>query len=68
MVRDFTGWSDNQLKVHLKRLEELEYLLSYQGGRGQHFIYELLWDGEGENGSSFLLGLVDVNKLKPPKK
>ena len=26
-IREFTGWGHTQLKVHLKRLEELEYLL-----------------------------------------
>ena len=27
-VRQFTGWSDSQLKTHLHRLEELEYLVA----------------------------------------
>lgn len=63
-VRNYTHWSDNQLKVHLKRLEELEYLLAYQGGRGQVFIYELLWRGEGQDGKRFVPGLVDPKKLK----
>ena len=38
-VRAFTGWGDTQLKVHLHRLEELEYLLTHRGGRGQSFVY-----------------------------
>ena len=28
-------------KLHLHRLEELEYLLVHRGGRGQSFVYEL---------------------------
>ena len=36
-----TGWGDTQLKLHLDRLEELEYLLVHRGGRGQSFVYEL---------------------------
>ena len=44
-VREATGWGDTQLKVHLQRLVELEYLLVH-GGRGQH-VYELVYDGEG---------------------
>ena len=31
----FTGWSDTQLRVHLERLVDLEYLLVHRGGRGQ---------------------------------
>jgi len=40
-VREHTGWGHTQLKVHLHRLEELEYLIVHQGGRGQSFEYEL---------------------------
>ena len=43
-VRAYTGWGDTQLKVHLHRLEELEYLLVHRGGRGQSFVYELLFE------------------------
>ena len=43
-VREASGWegADTQLKVHLGRLVELEYLLVHRGGRGQSFVYELL--------------------------
>ena len=34
-VREHTGWGHTQLKVHLHRLEELEYLIVHSGGRGQ---------------------------------
>ena len=30
-VRQFTGWGDSQLKTHLHRLEELEYLALHRG-------------------------------------
>src|SRR5208337_3109780 len=46
-VRAFTKWSDSQLKRHLHRLEELEYLLVHHGGRGQSFAYELVFEGQG---------------------
>jgi DNA primase len=62
-VREFTGWSDSQLKTHLGRLEEMEYLLAHRGGRGQSFIYELAYDGGGADGGRFLTGLLDVTKL-----
>ncbi len=62
-VRAATGWGDTQLKVHMARLAELEYLLLHRGGRGQSFVYELLWRGEGKDGSRFLPGLLDVTDL-----
>jgi len=63
-VRDVTGWGHTQLKIHLARLEEYEYLLTHRGGRGQSFVYELLYRGEGQEGEPFLMGLLDAGKLK----
>jgi DNA primase catalytic core len=63
-VRDFTGWSDFQLRVHLDRLTELEYLIVHRGGRGQTFVYELVYDGQGKDGKPFLPGLIDVEALR----
>jgi len=63
-VREYTGWGNTQLKVHLHRLEDMEYLLVHRGGRGQSFVYELLYDGEGDNGTPFLMGLIDVDQLR----
>lgn len=62
-VREATRWGQTQLKVHLARLEEYEYLLAHRGGRGQSFLYELLYRGEGEEGEPFLMGLIDAGKL-----
>jgi hypothetical protein len=42
---------------------ELEYILTHRGGRGQSFLYELLYTGEGGDGSKFLMGLIDPDKL-----
>ncbi|HYW73744.1 MAG TPA: CHC2 zinc finger domain-containing protein [Pyrinomonadaceae bacterium] len=63
-VRETTGWGNTQLKLHLHRLEELEYLLLHRGGRGQSFVYELLYDGNGKDGQPFLCGLIEVDKLR----
>ncbi len=62
-VRQFTGWGNTQLKLHLARLEEMEYLLTHRGKRGQSFVYELLYEGQGADGKPFLMGLIDVKKL-----
>ena len=63
-VRESTGWGNTQLKVHLKRLEELEYLIIHRGGRGQSFVYELLDGLPKEPGQKFLSGLIDFDKLR----
>jgi DNA primase catalytic core len=63
-VREFTGWSDYQVKIHIKQLEELEYLVPLSGRRGQSFCYRLAWEGEGLDGERFLPGLVSVEELR----
>jgi DNA primase catalytic core len=63
-VREFTGWGDTQLKIHLHRLEELEYLLIHRGGRGQSFVYELVFTRPEDGGKPVLGGLIDVEKLR----
>jgi DNA primase catalytic core len=63
-VRQATGWSDSQLKRHLHRLEELEYLLVHRGGRGQSFVYELVFERQGDSGKPILPGLIDSQNLK----
>jgi hypothetical protein len=62
-VRAFTGWGDTQLKIHLHRLEEMEYLLIHRGGRGQSFVYELLFARPTDGGKPVLGGLIDVDVL-----
>ncbi|PHV09463.1 hypothetical protein, partial [Chitinimonas sp. BJB300] len=58
VVRDATGWGDTQLKVHLARLAELEYLVVHRASQGQGYDYELLYDGDGRN-APYLSGLLD---------
>jgi len=62
-VREATGWGDTQLKTHLHRLEELEYLLIHRGGRGQSMVYELMFTRPKDGGKPVLGGLIDVEKL-----
>jgi hypothetical protein len=67
-IREFTGWSDYQIKIHVKQLEDLEYLLPLSGRRGQCFSYRLAWDGEGLDGERFVLGLTSVEELRQKAK
>jgi DNA primase catalytic core len=62
-VREFTGWSEIQVRTHIERLVSLEYLLVHRGGRGQTFVYELVYDSKGKDGKPFLPGLIDVGRL-----
>ena len=63
-IREYTGWGHTQTKMHLGRLVELEYVMAHRGGRGQSFVYELLYEGQGQDGSTFIMGLIDVEKLR----
>ena len=63
-IRDYSGWSDFQVRTHLNRLVDLEYVLIRGGNRGSRLIYELLYQGEGQDGRPFLMGLIDIEKLR----
>lgn len=60
-VRAATSWGDTQLKIHLSRLVELEYVIAHRGRNGT-FEYELLYGG-GDDGRPHLCGLLDPEKL-----
>jgi hypothetical protein len=57
-LRAALGWGDTQLKVHLARLAELEYLTVHRAERGQGYVYELLYDGDAHT-TMHLSGLID---------
>lgn len=63
-IREFIGWTDNQLKVHCTRLTELEYLLIHSGHRGKKLYYELLYDNDSDQENLHLMGLIDSKQLK----
>jgi len=62
-VRDYTGWSAYQVKVHMRRLVELEYVYSHRGCRGRLFEYELVYAGEGDSGKKFVLGIANLEAV-----
>ncbi len=63
-MREHTGLGNTQLKMHLHRLEELEYLLVHAGGRGQSLVYELVYEGDPKRGAPLLAGLIDTEQLE----
>jgi len=62
-LREAIRWGDTQLKVHLARLVELEYVVAQRGARGG-FEYELVYEApDGEEVLRFP-GLADIEALK----
>ncbi len=61
-IREFTDWSDGQLKIHCSRLSDMEYLIVHRGGRGLAIEYELAYDGANNN-NAHMMGLIDVKQL-----
>lgn len=56
-VREYTKWGDTQLRQHLRRLEEMEYLVLRRGGnQGQLVVYQLPSSEEEENHSPNFAG------------
>jgi hypothetical protein len=62
-LREKCGWSTTQVRVHLERLVELEYLATRAGRFGSPFVYELLVEQSGDDGA-WHIGLIDIEKLK----
>jgi hypothetical protein len=48
-VREWTRLSDTQVRVHLRRLLELEYVVVHRGRQGQGYVYELCFVGGEES-------------------
>ena len=63
-IREWSRWSDFQIKCHIRQLEDLEYIYSVVGKKGKEYIYELLYPGGGEDGKPFLMGLTSIEELK----
>lgn len=63
-IREYAGWSDFQVKTHIRQLEELEYLYSLTGRKGKEYVYELATSCGGEDGKPFLVGLVAMEQLR----
>ena len=65
-LREFTGWSQMQIRRHLDRLQELEHVTTRGGRNGVTINYELLSDAN-EAADSYHVGLIDLAKLRRKK-
>ncbi len=64
-IRAAAALGETQLRLHLERLVELDYLLVHRGQRGQSFVYELAFDGRLEASTPQCVGLIDLVSLDP---
>lgn len=65
-LRESIGWSDFQVRMHVSKLVDLEYLIVHRGKQGRRYVYELLYRGEGQSGTPFFMGLTDPKSLAAP--
>jgi len=65
-LREFSGWTNTRLHIHLKELVDFEYIVIETGRNGTPFRYRLAWEGQGKDGKRFMLGLKDVDDLADP--
>ncbi len=63
-VREGIGWSDWQVRTHIRELEQLEYLKARSGAWGKEYLYELV--GDGTDTDSGGLVLTDPDQLREP--
>ncbi len=57
------GWSFTQLRIHLERLTEQEYVAVHSGRMGSQFVYEILIDLDAPEHTAHV-PLLDVETLK----
>ena len=62
-LREAITWGDTQLKMHLARLAELEYLVTHRS-KNNGFEYELVYDVAGADDSLRFPGLADIEALR----
>jgi DNA primase catalytic core len=65
MIREYTSWTDWQVKSHIKQLEDLEYLSARLGSRGKEYSYVLNYQGQAEDDQGkCYLDLTTVSEIK----
>lgn len=61
-LREAIDWGDTQLKIHLARLVELEYIVAHRTATGGH-AYELVYE-VADAGHLRFPGLADIEALR----
>lgn len=68
MLREYTDWTDWQIKNHIKQLEDLEYLVARVGSRGKEYSYVLNYRGQAEDSEKCYLNLTTVEEIRKQMK
>ncbi len=63
-LREAIAWGDTQLRMHLERLVELEYVMTHREGAGGKYVYELAYEVDATEARAQVAGLIDVDELK----
>jgi DNA primase catalytic core len=64
MIREKTGWTDWQVRTHIKQLQDLEYLYVRQGHMGKEYAYILKYRGQAGESERCFLHLTSVEQIK----
>jgi DNA primase catalytic core len=64
MIREYTGWTDWQIRAHMKQLEELEYVHVRVGAQGKQYSYALHYKGQPEQQGRCYLNLTPVEEIR----
>ena len=65
MIREYTNWTDWQIKSHIKQLEDLEYLSARIGSKGKEYSYVLNYQGQAEEeAGKCYLDLTSVEEIR----
>ncbi|MFZ2807136.1 MAG: hypothetical protein WA081_22665 [Desulfosalsimonadaceae bacterium] len=64
MIREYTGWTDWQVKAHIKQLEDMEYLYVRIGAKGKEYAYALNFRGQAEESGKSYLNLTPVEEIR----
>jgi len=62
-LREAVHWGDTQLRVHLERLVDLEYVLTHREGPGGKYVYELVYEVADDTRAQ-VAGLIDMAALE----
>jgi hypothetical protein len=62
-IREAYQWGNTNLHNHLKKLEDLEYIVTVSGSNGTLLHYRLLYEGDGECEEKMIIGLKDPEEL-----
>ena len=63
-IREYIGWTDWQIRTHIKQLEDLEYVYVRVGAKGKEYSYAMNYNGQGEQSGKCYLNLTPVEQIK----